>query len=128
MELFLTGFGGHGEGGLPAKRIDPRSVRFTHDSIRYTFKGGGTIDDLAEGLRSGAIRAEDVEPIRLVEREGKLYTLDNCRLEAFRRAGVDVPYVLAHNMMSERAILKEWRKRYTTSNEGVSIVVRGELK
>ncbi len=108
------------------KKIDPRSVRFTHDSIRYTFKAGGTIDDLAEGLRSGAIRAEDVEPIRLVEREGKLYTLDNRRLEAFRRAGIDVPYVMARDIMSDRAIRGEWRKRYTTSNDGVSIVVRGE--
>ena len=66
--------------------IDPETVRFSQDSIKATFRDGGTIDQLAEELRNGSVNAEDVLPIRLFERDGKFFTLDNRRLEAFRRA------------------------------------------
>ncbi len=103
-----------------AVAIDPYKVRFSQSSINYSFRDGGNIDDLAEGLRSGRIRPEDVPPIRLVERNGKLYTLDNRRLEAFRRAGVNVPYRMA---TSEEIAAEGWK--FTTRNEGISIRVRG---
>ena len=43
-------------------------------------------------------------PIRLVEREGHLISIDNRRLEAFRRAGVDVPTRMATPAEIEQAI------------------------
>ena len=49
------------------------------------------------------------------------YTLDNRRLEAFRRARVDVPYIMAGPR--DVSILS---RRFTTQNEGMSVVVRGE--
>jgi hypothetical protein len=59
--------------GLPVGAVlrNPFTIRFSHDSIRARFKNPefGAIDDLAEGLRTGRIRPQDVEPIRLVERE-----------------------------------------------------------
>lgn len=55
----------------------------------------GTIDDLAAGLKSEKIKPGDIEPIRLVDREGHLISIDNRRLEAFRRAGMDVPTRMA---------------------------------
>lgn len=72
--------------------LDPATVRFSQDSIKAPFKDPkfGTINDLAEGLRTGKIDPADIEPIRVVEREGKLTSIDNRRLEAFRRAGVPV--------------------------------------
>jgi hypothetical protein len=102
-------------------KIDPQEVRFSQDSCGYRFKNGGTIDDLVEGLRAGRIQPEDVPPIRLMERAGKLFTLDNRRLEAFRRAGVEVPY----RMATQQEIASEGWK-FTTQNEGISIRVRGE--
>ncbi len=101
--------------------IDPQAVRFTQESISYTFKEGGTIDDLASGLRTGVVLAAGVEPIRLVEREGRLYTLDNRRLEAFRRAGAAVPY----RMATAREIRREWARKFTTTSDGVAVTVRG---
>lgn len=101
-------------------KINPSEVRFSQSSIKATFKEGGSIDELAAGLRSGKISPESVPPIRVVEINGKLYTLDNRRLEAFRRAGVEIRYRLA---TPEEAAKEGWK--FTTTNEGVSIRVRG---
>jgi hypothetical protein len=99
--------------------IDPNTVRFTQSSIRATFRNGGTIDQLAEGLRLGSVDPATVPPIRLFEREGKLFTLDNRRLEAFRRANVTVPFRMA---TPEEVEAESWK--FTTQNEGASIRVR----
>jgi hypothetical protein len=40
--------------------IDPDGVRFSRNSIKATFREGGTIDPLAEGLRTGVVNAEHV--------------------------------------------------------------------
>jgi len=88
--------------------------------MKATFRDGTSIDELAAGLRSGRIRSYDIPPIRVFERDGKLYTLDNRRLEAFRRAGVDVPVQMA----TQQEIAEEFWK-FTTSNDGVSIRIRG---
>jgi hypothetical protein len=100
-------------------RIEPSGVRFSQDSIKATFRDGGTIDELADGLRTGAVKPEDVAPIRLFERDGKLFTLDNRRLEAFRRAGVHVPYRMA---TPEEIQEESWK--FTTRNQGLFIRVR----
>jgi hypothetical protein len=99
--------------------IDPKGVRFSQSSIKATFRDGGTIDELADGLRSGSVKPEEVPPIRLFEREGKLFTLDNRRLEAFRRASVPVPYRMA---TPEEVQEEAWK--FTTQNQGVPIRVR----
>lgn len=39
----------------------------------------------------------EILPIRLFERDGVLYSLDNRRLEVFKRAGFEVPYRMATN-------------------------------
>jgi hypothetical protein len=102
------------------KLQNPWSIRFSQASIKATFQDGTSIDDLAAELRSGHIHPHDVPAIRVFERDGKLFTLDNRRLEAFRRAGVDVPM----RMASLQEIADEaWK--FTTPNEGVSIRIRG---
>ena len=111
-----------GEGALKGiKRIDPFAVRFSQESAGYTFRGRGTIDDLATGLRNGSISPDNVPPIRLVERDGNLFSLDNRRLEAFRRAGVQAPYRMA---TKKEAASEGWK--FTTRNKGISIRIRGE--
>ena len=64
--------------------MDPNQVRFSQGSVSIRFRDGGTIEDLAQGLKAGRIRSSDVPPLRLVERDGLFFTLDNRRLEAFR--------------------------------------------
>ncbi len=101
--------------------MNPNSVRFSQSSISWRFGDGTTIDDLAEGLRTGRIPREAVPPLRLVEREGELFTLDNRRLEAFRRAGVEIPWCMA---TPEDLAAEAWK--FTTTNGGVSVRVRGQ--
>ena len=52
-------------------RRNPFAIRFSQHSIRPEFREPqlGTIDDLAQGLRTGRLQPDDVEPIRLVELE-----------------------------------------------------------
>jgi hypothetical protein len=115
--------GTHGtaeEQGAYVQLLNPQNVRFSQASIKATFQDGTSIDDLAEGLRSGRIRPHDVLAIRVFEREGKLYTLDNRRLAAFRRAGIDVPV----RMATLQEITEEaWK--FTTPNDRLSIRIRG---
>jgi hypothetical protein len=107
----------HGES---IQLLDPQSIRFSQASIKVTFRDGTSIDDLAEELQSGRLPPHNVPAIRVFEREGKLFTLDNRRLEAFRRAGVDVPV----RMATPQEIAEEaWK--FTTPNDGVSIRIRG---
>ena len=86
--------------------LNPNTIRFSQDSIKAGFQNAayGTIDDLAAGLRSGTVKPSSIEPIRLVEREGHLILIDNRRLEAFRRAGVDVPNRMATPAEIQQAI------------------------
>ena len=57
-----------------------------------------------------------IPPIRLVERNGDMFTLDNRRLVAFQEAGVDVPCLMA----TQSEITKQAFK-FTTQNGGRSI-------
>jgi hypothetical protein len=100
--------------------VDPSKVRFSQSSVSYKFRDGGTIDELAEGLINGTVNANNVPPIRLVQSDNLLYTLDNRRLEAFRRAEAPIPYRMA---TGEEVANEVWK--FTTRNEGVSIRVRG---
>ena len=76
---------------------------------------------MADALKSGALKADQVPAIRLVDKDGVLFTLDNRRLEAFRRAEMNVPYRMA---TPEEAASEAWK--FTTRNEGTSIRIRGE--
>jgi hypothetical protein len=107
--------------GSVLRRIDPHQVRFSQRAISYRFKNGGTIDEMAAGLRDGSIKPEDIPPIRLVERNGMLYTIDNRRLEAFRRAGVEVPY-----RMATRREIRRNQFKFDRDAAETSIIVRGE--
>jgi hypothetical protein len=100
--------------------VNPSTIRFSQNSISGTFRGGGGVKDLAAGLRNGTVNPSDIPAIRLVERDGNYFTLDNRRLAAFQEAGVDIPYRMA--TPSEIAS-QGWK--FTTTNDGTSILIRG---
>ncbi len=99
--------------------INPDRVRFSQSSIKGVFANGDTIAELAEGLRNKTVNPAGIPPIRLVERDGQLFTLDNRRLEAFRRAGINIPYRMATPGEVDE---EEWK--FTTRNGGISVRVR----
>jgi hypothetical protein len=102
--------------------VNPSQVRFTQDSVGAKFKSGHSVDETAEALGNGTLSPSDLDPIRLVEHEGSLYTLDNRRLVAFQKAGLDeVPY----RMATAREIAREWKKEFTTLTDGIGILICG---
>jgi len=101
--------------------IDPATIRFSQDSIKGTFKAGGSVDDLAAGLKAGTIKPGDIPAIRLVDKDGALFSLDNRRLQAFQQAGVPIPY----RMATPQEVAAEAFK-FSTGNGGTSIRVRGK--
>lgn len=101
--------------------LDPNTIRFTQDSIKSTFKDGGTINNMISKLVSGQISADDVPPIRIFERGGNLATLDNRRLYAFQQAGQLIRTIQA---TAQEITDEAWK--FTTRNGGTSIRVRGQ--
>ena len=101
--------------------IDPALPRFGYASVRATFREGRPVGDLARGPRDGSIAPTDVPPIRVLERGGMLFALDNRRLWASREAGADAPSRMATDD-GRRA--EAWK--FTTTNNGASVrVTRG---
>jgi RHS repeat-associated protein len=107
--------------GVDVPNINPAEVRFTQDSIKSTFKDGRAISEMVEGLKSGALKAEEIKPIRVFMNEGKMFSLDNRRLYALKEAGVkNVRAVWA----TAEEIAKELPRKLTTENMGESVRVR----
>ena len=99
--------------------INPNKIRYTQNNIKSSFSNGNSIYDTIKGLKSGKIKPGDIPPIRIFEKHGQRYTLDNRRLYAAEQAGVNVKY----RMATEKGITNEaWK--ITTKNNGTSIKVR----
>ena len=110
--------------GLPRSgNINPGSVRFSQDSISYNFQKPfetQTVDDFTAGLLNKTIDPSTIKPIRLVEKDGMIFTLDNRRLYSFQKAEVEVPYIKLDN------IPKRQQFKFSTENNGVDILVKGK--
>ena len=100
-------------------RIDPKTIRFSQDSIASEFKGGaGAVEDLAAKFKAGQVDPLTIPPIRIVVKDRKVFTLDNRRLSAFEEAGIEIPFERLDSIP-----LKELDK-FTTINDGVEIIIR----
>ena len=100
--------------------INPKTIRFSQDNIAANFKSGESVNLLIERLKNG--EKIDIEPIRIVEYEGLVYTLDNRRLFAYRKANVPIPY-----QKLDKIPTNEMRK-FSTLNNGRVIEVRKNHK
>ncbi len=120
-----SGGEGRGVGKILGKvgdivHINPEKIRFTQDSISSKFSNGNTLESTINGLKSGKISPNDFPPIRVFERDEKMYSLDNRRLEVFQKAGIDIPTIRA----TSQEIKNELVRKFTTFNDGKSIIVR----
>lgn len=102
------------------KLVDPKDIRFTQDSIKSTFQDGGSVQKLVSDLKSGVTNSNDIPPIRIFEKNGKIYSLDNRRLKAFKDA--DIP--IRTKTVNPSSV--EIQKKFTTKNDGQDIKIRGE--
>jgi len=101
--------------------IDPNKIRFSQDSIKSEIAGTQSLDGFVQDLKSGLATSGDLGPIRVVEKDGAFYTLDNRTLYAYQQAGVNVHYVKVDGPVPLGEDFK-----FTTTNGGASVQVRGK--
>lgn len=84
--------------------------------------GEGTLTDAVNGLRHGTLSVDDFPPIRVVEHNGRLYSLDNRRLSAFKAAQLDdIP--IQRLDLDDPAVKAEFLKKFNPINDGLNNVV-----
>ncbi|WP_028978221.1 RHS repeat-associated core domain-containing protein [Sporocytophaga myxococcoides] len=105
--------------------IDPNTIRFTQNDIAGQFKNGkGDLKTFIADLKKGVHKAEDITPIKIVEYDGKIWSLDNRRLYSFQKAGKKIKY----EKVDYESVKEEFHRKFTTENDGTSIVVRPNAK
>jgi hypothetical protein len=105
-----------------AERMNPHDIRFTQDTVSTNFSDGGTITDVVNQLRNGKLSADEFPTIRTVEHNGKIYSLDNRRLSAFKAAQIeDIP--IQRLDLSNPAVRAEFLKKFKPINDGWNNVV-----
>jgi adhesin HecA-like repeat protein len=99
---------------------DPSSIKFTQRSVKNVFKDGRSVQETIDALRSGSLRPTDLPAIRVFEKDGLIYTLDNRRLFAANQAGVPVNIIPA---TAEEIARESWK--LTTPNSGAIVCIKG---
>ncbi|MEU1896242.1 hypothetical protein [Streptomyces pristinaespiralis] len=66
--------------------------RYTQDNVKGSYKDGRHIQDAIDDLVAGRISPNEIPPIRIFERDGKIYSLDNRRLYTFKQADKPVNF------------------------------------
>ncbi len=103
---------------------NPKDIRFTQDSVKNSFSDGKVLQTTIDDLKSGKISPADLPAVRVFEKDGLVYSLDNRRVLAASAAGVPIKIVPA----TEAEIAKEIGRKMTTANNGSIICVRGVCK
>ncbi|XP_053398578.1 uncharacterized protein LOC128556853 isoform X2 [Mercenaria mercenaria] len=70
-------------GNMP-KRLDPRDIRFTHDSVDETFDDGRHLEDTLRELKDGTTDVETIPRITVVKKDGMIFSPNNRRLWVFK--------------------------------------------
>ncbi|QHF01716.1 filamentous hemagglutinin N-terminal domain-containing protein [Pseudomonas asturiensis] len=123
----ISGSGQKMPSGLPDNLTgyaNPKDIRFTQDSVKNSFSDGKVLQTTIDDLKSGKISPADLPAVRVFEKNGLVYSLDNRRVLAASAAGVPIKIVPA----TEAEIAKEIGRKMTTPNNGSIICVRGVCK
>lgn len=120
----ISGSGQKMPSGLPDNLTgyaNPKDIRFTQNSVKNSFSDGKALQSTIDDLKSGKISPADLPAIRVFEKDGLIYSLDNRRVLAASAAGVPIKIVPA----TEAEIAKEVGRKMNTPNKGSIICVRG---
>jgi len=109
-------------------KLDPGKIGYTQESISKNFSNNkGLVDDLVIKLKEGSISPEDIPSIRVFKENGCVFSLDNRRLYAFKKAKmeyINVKWVNVNNPKIKRQLINK-KARLAP---GVEIKVRGGKK
>ncbi len=91
--------------------LNPKNIRFTQPNASPYFSNGTRIDDLIPKLKSGEVSPYSIPPIQVVQKSGKLFSIDNRRLLAFNTAGIDkIPAQVV--TLDDQAVYLKFRERF----------------
>lgn len=76
---------------------------------------------MVSGLKSGSLDSNSIDPIRIFNKKGNAYSLDNRSLYAFKEANRCVSVKSAKTFDISR---ESWKR--TTKDDGLTTRVRGE--
>uniref|UniRef100_A0A0L8FR60 Uncharacterized protein n=1 Tax=Octopus bimaculoides TaxID=37653 RepID=A0A0L8FR60_OCTBM len=93
--------------------LSPKEIRYTQDSISSCFQNGNEIQDLISEIIRGQTTTHEIRTIRVFDKDGKYYSLDNRRLYVFK----EVQRLI-------KSAKFEDKDKFTTRNNGLSIQVR----
>lgn len=106
-------------------QLNPKDIKFTQPNVSPNFKNGAKVHDLVNDLRSGKISPNNIEPIRVVQKDGVLWSLDNRRLFAYNLAGVQKIPVTVVSLQCEN-IREEFEDKHNPIDKiGNHVVVVG---
>jgi filamentous hemagglutinin len=103
---------------------NPKDIQFSQKSIANAFRDGRGLESTINNLRLGKVSPDEIPPIRVFERDGLVYTLDNRRLFVASQAGVPVRVVPA----TPAEIARESGRKMSTPNQGKIICIRGKCE
>ena len=76
---------------------------------------------IKDDLKAGKISSNDFPPIRVFEKDGGVFPLDNRRLKAFQEANVPIRMQKA----TAQEVANELPGKFSTVTNGLTIKVRG---
>lgn len=74
--------------GKIQSRLNPKQIRFTHETISNKFSSGNRLSEAIEDIKNGTLLVDDFPPIRVVFYKQLFWSLDNRRLYVFKEASV----------------------------------------
>lgn len=102
----------------------PSDIRFTHDSIQYKFRNGGTLADLFRELLQNGTPIENIPKIEVMQNKGIWFAVrGNRRLFVYQE-------LESRNQIEQVQVTKKtfdrflFNKQYTSKNEGRSVKIR----
>ena len=95
-------------------KLSPHRIRTVQDTALEEFTDGSRILNSVRDIKSGTAK---FPPIKVFRHDKKLYTLDNRRLYAHRRANRPIKYELAEG----KAASKDFQRKFSSKDEGQSI-------
>jgi hypothetical protein len=118
-----------GKYGDSAVQLVPAStVHWSQSTVSAATRGGVPLDDLAQDMAQGWSH----DPLRVIEIDGRLVSLDNRRLTAAKLLGIDVPVLISfgESLRSLRTIFRRdgiFSVITIRGNTGINLGMRGEL-
>ena len=116
-----------------AGMVDPKRIRTAQDSADRVFRAQETdrpaksILETTNELIGNPQKASEIDPIRIFELDGKVYTLDHRRLVAHRLADVPIRYrkaTSAEVRAAQRPSRYSERGKLSTDSDGMEIRIR----